>query len=306
MTDILSLETALLMIYVLITALFSFFIVEKMELKKFRAFLFIFVFNLVMNIAGFVFSTFLYLYFNREKRKKEMLKINYLDMEILTLSFPKIKMEYGEGPLENLLKNQRVPEDRKVEILSYLKNGLEPDDIRLFYETLSSKSDESRLLSFGKIGRMEKEINDKIEHILNKIKENRDKKMNFLYKKEIAKLYFEYFYYDLAQGDLKEFYLQKAVDFACESLDEKPNQSELYLLLGRIYLELKKYDKALSAFKRAMEDELLEENALPYIAQLYFETRDFRSLKKTVDKMKKLKYNPKVAIMTSLWSGDEY
>ncbi len=292
----------LIISYLLVVALFSYILADLMKIKKFWAFIFLFIFNTIIIIVGPIFSILLYFYISREKKEVGELKIHKLDLPQLTLSYPIVNKLYGEGPLENLLRDKEVLEDRKVKILSYITSQLQSDDMRLIHSTLSSKSDESRLLCFGTINQIEKRLNDQINYNLNAIENCKDNSIINVYEKEIAHLYWEFIYYQLVSKDLQGFYLENAKTFAFKALDSDYDKVELYFLLGKINLKMNLYDEAEDALVKTVQNRYLRESALPYLMQLYFEKRDFKKFREILDEMQSIEYTPKILIMRSLWS----
>ncbi len=284
-----------------VSILSYYFVMKIVEVKKIWSFIFLVIFNIMMVIVGPIFTILLYFYLTKEKKEVQELKTESIDMNQLKLSYPIVDKMYSEGPLENLLKDDKASEERKVNILSYITNKLHSDDIRLLHSTLSSRSDESRLLCFGAINQIEKKLNDQISDALKAIEITQNNKEKSSYKKKIAHLYWEFIYYQLVSKDLQDFYLNNAKDFALKALKDDYDKVELYLLLGKINLKMKLYDESLDALKEAIKSPYFREGALPYLAQLYFEKRDFKALKEVLNEIKKIEYTPKALMISSLW-----
>jgi tetratricopeptide (TPR) repeat protein len=271
------------------------------KVQKIWSFIFLIIFNSTIILLGPIFTILLYFYLTKEKKEIQELKTKSIDMNQLKLSYPMVDKIYSQGPLENLLKNDKASEDRKVNILSYITNKLHSDDMRLLHSTLSSRSDESRLLCFGAINQIEKKLNDQISDALKAIEITQDTKEKSNYQKKIAHLYWEFIYYQLVSKDLQDFYLHNAKDFALKALKDDYDKVELYLLLGKINLKMKLYDESLEALKEVIKSPYFREGALPYLAELYFEKRNFKALKEVLHEIKKIKYTPKALMISSLW-----
>ncbi len=290
-----------MIVYLVGVIILSLFMMRVIKVNRTWALIFLIIFNSIMIIVGPIFTILLYIYLTREKKDVDELEIETLDMNQLKLSYPIVNKIYSEGPLENLLKDDKASEDRKVKILSYISNKLHSDNMRLLHSTLSSRSDESRLLCFGKINQIEKKLNDQINDALKAIQICEDPKQISQYQKEIAHYYWEFIYYQLVSKDLQGFYLDNAKDFALKALKGDYDKVALYLLLGKVNLKMKNYDEALEALKEVVKDPYLRDGALPYLAELYFEKRDFRELKEVLREIKDIKYTPKALMISSLW-----
>jgi tetratricopeptide (TPR) repeat protein len=68
---------------------------------------------------------------------------------------------------------------------------------------------------------------------------------------------------------------QKVLDIYRETIDKAPGFVELYINLGRVYYELKRYDDAICEYKMAIWLDSLNLRAYFYLCQLYEEQKDF-------------------------------
>ena len=68
---------------------------------------------------------------------------------------------------------------------------------------------------------------------------------------------------------------EKIIDIYKETLDKAPGFVELYINLGRLYFELKRYDDAICEYKMAIWLDSLNVRAYYYLCLLYEEQRDF-------------------------------
>ncbi len=279
--------------YVIFIALFSYFISKRLPFSN--SFFFIFLFNLIMNLFGVVFTLVFYFVFKNRRERDENLKILSLDLERLFFSYPKAVLSFRSGAFDTLLRNENVSEDRKVKFLSYIREKISKEGIEPFYSALSSRSDESRLLAFTTINNMEKDLNEKIEEIKKSDFENKEEKLAFLY--------WEFVYFKLATGDLKDFYLKRAKEFAKEALKKDFKNENIFILLGKIYLEERDYENAKEAFNKAIFLGASKRSTLPYLAQIYFENRDFEDFRRVLVDLSDLKYNPKISSIFSFWTG---
>ena len=68
---------------------------------------------------------------------------------------------------------------------------------------------------------------------------------------------------------------ESIIDIYKETLDKAPGFVELYINLGRLYFELKRYDDAICEYKMAIWLDSLNVRAYYYLCQVYEEQRDF-------------------------------
>ena len=78
---------------------------------------------------------------------------------------------------------------------------------------------------------------------------------------------------------------QEVLDIYRETLDKAPGFIELYINIGRIYFELKRYDDAICEYKMAIWLDSLNVRAYFYLCQLYEETRDLDNAIETCKKL---------------------
>ncbi len=78
---------------------------------------------------------------------------------------------------------------------------------------------------------------------------------------------------------------QQIIDIYRETIDKAPGFVELYINLGRVYYELKRYDDAICEYKMAIWLDSLNLRAYYYLCQLYEEQRDFENAIETCKKL---------------------
>lgn len=86
---------------------------------------------------------------------------------------------------------------------------------------------------------------------------------------------------------------QQILDIYRETIDKAPGFVELYINLGRVYYELKRYDDAICEYKMAIWLDGLNLRAYYYLCQLYEEIRDFDNAIEVCNKL--IELQPHVA-----------
>ena len=88
-------------------------------------------------------------------------------------------------------------------------------------------------------------------------------------------------------------YSQQVLDMYREIIDKAPGFVELYINLGRVYFELKRYEDAICEYKMAIWLDSLNLRAHYYLCQLYEEQQDFENAIETCKKL--IELQPHVA-----------
>lgn len=86
---------------------------------------------------------------------------------------------------------------------------------------------------------------------------------------------------------------QEVLDIYRDTVDKAPGFVELYINLGRVYYELKKYDDAIVEYKMAIWLDSLNVRAYYYLCQLYEERKDFDNAIETC--LKLIELQPHIA-----------
>lgn len=112
----------------------------------------------------------------------------------------------------------------------------------------------------------------------------------------IKKLSYLQFFPTLFKTSLMIFlkgFSQEILDIYRETIDKAPGFVELYINLGRIYYELKRYDDAICEYRMAIWLDSLNVRAYYYLCQLFEEQRDFDNAIETCSKL--IELQPHVA-----------
>jgi len=305
-------------------------------------FLFTITLNIALPFIGYFVTVWLFWYMLNVTYDKKVLDTNILNLDEFKSSFLKVERTFGEGSMINLIGNAYIPKSKKIRALSMLATNTSPLSLSIVKQTLTSDDDEIRMFGYAILNKTEKALNEKINLNLDIIRlksmkeENKDHKKIALAAKELAFLYWEMVYNEVSHESLKtnflnssilyiimakDYYLANISDIT-ENIDkleeddpqlkiEKNNLEETYLicsnlftLMGKVYLKKQKYDKAKENF--TMAEELLFENStaiLPYLAEVYFITKKYSITKSILNYSKELKLNTKLYSIIKQWEN---
>ena len=119
----------------------------------------------------------------------------------------------------------------------------------------------------------------------------------------LAELYWELVYTGLAQGDLRDHALRQALSYANDALLTAPLDTGLWFLKGRILNEMKRHDDAYQIFGMAIAHGFPESRALPYIAEIAFNRRDYRTVRDLLSRISILQVTPRMKGAIRYWVG---
>ncbi|WP_297443353.1 hypothetical protein [Sulfurimonas sp.] len=310
----------------------------------------IFIFTLFFNISipflGYFFTLWLFWYMVNVKYEKQVLDTNILDLDEFKNSFLKVERVFGEGSMINMMNNAYVPKSKKLKALATLASYITPISLQIVKQTLSSKDDEIRMFGYAVINKAEKQLNEKMNAQLAIIAEEvgkgeqKDKEKIAFAAKELAHLYWEMVYAELAHDSLKVNFLNSVItyiniakDYYLPHLDEILEQirdcekndaelknlqairyerqkleetylicSSLFTLMGRVYMHRNEYELAKAEFTVAKE--LLNKRStflIPYLAEVYFVTGKFNIVSSLINQTKGLEFNARLYPIIQQW-----
>ena len=186
--------------------------------NQITAFSFIFLFNIAVPFLGYAFTIWLIWYMVHLKYEISPVHTNIINLDEFQTSFLKITRTFGEGSMINLMNNQYIPKSNKIKALSILASSNSPVSLDIIKQTLSSQDNEVRMFGYAILNKTEKSINTQINHSLQIIhsqrnKKNKDEEKIAFAAKELAFSYWELVYTELSHDSLKNNFLTSSIDY---------------------------------------------------------------------------------------------
>lgn len=258
--------------------------------------------------VGYIFAVIVTLYLLRKQKidTYQPSKIPSLE-EVLTQGVEFSGRIMGESALA-LLKDLsgNINPSRLETILSYTLNLNSSEIISSLKRVLSSSEDIVRLYAFGAIQKTEKKLNETLHFLkekLNKGKISPEEKAYVYY--QIASIYYTFVHYHIADQEFRDYMLKEALEHAQKSIEAKAIP-EAKLLLAKIYIEAKEFDKALSYLEEvANKKELDPVSYIVPLAEIYYEKRDYKKVKSLFTEHKELELllDVDVNFVVRFWRG---
>ena len=218
--------------------------------------------------------------------------------------FPEIERIFGEGSMSSLLSNGQASTSLKMKALVSMADNITQNNLVLIKNSLSDKDDEIRLYSFAIIDKMERGINKSI-HIklteFNELEIEDEKRIKLA--EELTYLYWDMVYYELSDEDLKKFILAEVQKYAKIVLNHNLNHTNINILLGKVYLMLERYEDASTCFAIVIEQEGERSYTYPYLAEVFFNQRNFKSTKALLNSSNTLKINTTMSSIVEQWKS---
>ena len=211
---------------------------------------------------------------------------------------------YGAGSIRARLINTDLPPETRLKALMAVQAMPGNLSTRLLQEVLSDPSDDLRLTAYGMLNNGEKKINLLIQQSLEELTHNPSLEQRGLLLKHLASHYWELVYQNYAhQGELRKFALQSAWRYAQESLGYRSDDGELWVMTGRIALARLDTKHAMHAFSEADRLAVPPGRVQPYLAELAFQRRDFKTVRELVTRLGKQEANFSTTPVLTFWNN---
>ncbi|MDD5400074.1 MAG: hypothetical protein PHQ93_02665 [Sulfurimonas sp.] len=292
--------------HIIITTIISLISARYMQKRFFdskkRAFIFMFLFNISLPVIGYFFSYWISYYLKNVKYEDVLDNVHVIDLDEFENYFINVERAFGESSMYELMQNDYASTSLKIKALVSMSDNISQKNINIIKYTLSSNNDEVRLFSFAIIDKIERGINGKIHQNLEKFKQESDEKRKALIAKELAALYWEMIYYELSESSLKDYYLSEVLKYIKFAALSYPYDLKLNLMLGRVYMLQKNYDRAATEFSYICEMNL-EENQFvgPYLAEINFNAGNYRTAKSIISELNSLQLNSTLYPIFEQW-----
>ena len=287
----------------LISLLVTFLLKKRYKDRAFSIFALAFVFNLIIPVVGYLFTLWMGYYLLRVKYVKRLKHTKTLNMHELDHEFPQVKRMFGEGSMVELMSNEFAPKQKRMKALAVMAEDLNQKNIALIKQSLSDKDDEIRLFSFSLIDNMEQNINTKIHQSSLRFENEKDPEKRASAAKELAYLYWDMIYFDLSDATLKAYLLDESLRYAKIVFEHNMSDASVNILLGKIYLAKENYEEASTQFIMAIESGMDNEYIIPYLAELYFKRKNYRSIRAMLNQVNGLGINAKMYPVIVQWEA---
>jgi hypothetical protein len=218
---------------------------------------------------------------------------------VLSLRDPEIR--YSQGGVRSRLAQAGIPTAQRLQSLLALQGMPARVSSPLLQDMLGDASDDIRLVAYGLLDSREKKITEQIHRELVNLRSAESKELRLVGLRHLAEQYWEMIYAGLAQGDLRTHALTQALMYANSALELADQDTGLLFIKGRILLESKQYEESEKVLMRAMTHGLPESRALPYIVEIAFKRRDFKTVHTLLTRLSEYQLTPIMKVAIQFW-----
>lgn len=171
-------------------------------------------------------------------------------------------------------------------------------------ELLGDETDDVRLVAFGMLDAEEKKISVHIQRERATLARELTSEQRYACLRHLAELHWELTYAVLAQGELRKHILGQARTYLDQALavGVAPRPG-LIFLKGRILLAQGLMAQAEDSLKQSVVMGQPQISALPYLAEIAFERRDFGLVRQYLQRLAELNVVSKTRAIADLWAG---
>lgn len=264
----------------------------------------LFIFSLaffvpVLGTVGVVAAIFPALYLPRKREKQVWQAVGIPDLPYRAQLQSRSPI-FADGGLQDVLRHAPDPDQRLAALLA-TKRMPGKEAVPILKLALGDPSDDVRLLAYSMLDKQESDINLRIQIALGQLHGASTQAAGKLHG-TLARWYWELAYLGLAQGSVLEHVLNQSNEHAEQAL-QAGEGGELFLLAGRIALELGDVQRAEILLTKAQEDGMGAAQILPFHAELAFESGQYHEIPGLLASLpEKTRQRPPFADLVRSWT----
>jgi hypothetical protein len=209
----------------------------------------------------------------------------------------------GQGAIRSRLETN-VPGAVRMQSLLTLQSIPTRVANPILEELLDDETDDVRLVAFGMLDAGEKKLTVHIQNERNNLTKNLSPEQRFTCLKHLAELHWELIYASLAQGELRKHILLQSRAYTEEAIAlGLPPNAGLMFLRGRVLLAQGKVVLARESMEKAVELGQPLASALPYLAEMAFDLREFDRVRVLMTQLAGLNIATRTRAIADIWTG---
>ena len=206
----------------------------------------------------------------------------------------RIQSGFWQTGLRAVLGNSEVPARSRMRAMVALQHMPGRISSPLLRNVLNDSSEDLRLLAYGMLDALERNISRSIDPL---------GPTGLQAAEKLSALYWELVYQNLAQGDMRNYAISESLRYCERVLAQQPQHPQHNLRRGLLLHALGRMDEAEQAYARAQQLGLPATRVLPYLAELSFEQRDFAKTRQLMQQLDEWSALPRLRPVIDYWSA---
>lgn len=199
------------------------------------------------------------------------------------------------------LQSSTFTKSERVGALHGISRGLSRDSNLIYANLVSDDLEELRICAFSLLEKQQDFLQSHINILLKKHQKEHQSSYKAFLAKQIALLYWELVYQNLAAQEFRLLLLERSHFFAKEALNLLTDDASLLVLLAKISIEYKKMDEAMHYLTKALARNAPGCKIIPYLAEIAYQRKDYQYLRDCLRKDFSLRYIFKVNGVVNFW-----
>ncbi len=212
---------------------------------------------------------------------------------------------FSEGGAWMRLQNDASSTEDRIKSLSAL--NIQKGKFANYVNRLmvQENNDELRLYAFSLLDKQENDINSWISYFTKLLEHDASSRVYLNAVRQLANLYWEMYYLNLSQDNIKMYMLNQSQHYANKGLELEPEDGALWVLLARIALEKDDHNKARMAMFQALTIGVPMRQVAPFMAEMDFLEKNYMAVEEHLSRDVSLKYMLVLAPVVKFWSRDD-
>ena len=202
-----------------------------------------------------------------------------------------------------ILDSSAASVDLKLKALTALQ-GIESEAANeLIRGQLGAEADDVRLFAYGLLDSREKVFEAGIHELRSRLAGTPEPGERGELLRKIGHLYWQLIEVGIAQGDLLRHALVEANRYTVMGLELQPDDAGGWLLLTRILLRQEELKSARDSVRKALDNGLARDAALPLLAEIAFRERRFGETRALMRELSGYRPGPVTARLAAYWTS---
>ncbi len=243
----------------------------------------------------------------REAQPEALRSAPRLDVFSIAQPDEAMRQEMPAGQMASIARDQSQPAQRRIRAVLALREMPPRLALPVMRHLLSDPNEEIRLLAYGIGSEWEHRLTDSLQAATRELRQAQaagaPPDQLGRTARRVAEMHMEFIYQGLAQGDLRVFALEQALEHCELALRAMPRDTGLRLMVLRLSLATQRMDAA-----RAALDELAAQGAAPtlwrpYAAEIEWMARRYDQVAHSLLPLDVSQVAPRLRPVVRLWKG---